>query len=242
MVREKSNDSKTFIEEDDSVFGQLEPEVTFPVQAHEIDYEKLISRRPIVMEKVEAMPSYLLKPEILKLLNKEKNQTYRLIYDLMWSTGARISEVLALTPASFDKERHGLNVNLHTLRSHPGRPKKNQLRISERSVQICDLALIDRIKCYKNSGHFKQKDRFFTMSRQTVNHHLLKLIEYEMGAPFIVTSKIFRHSFAIHMLLHGRQIDDISRILGLRTNQSAENYRQVFSGYTSNIMVGVDFH
>ena len=191
MVREKSNDSKTFIEEDDSVFGQLEPEVTFPVQAHEIDYEKLISRRPIVLEKVEAMPSYLLKPEILKLLNKEKNQTYRLIYDLMWSTGARISEVLALTPACFSKERYGLNIYLHTLRSHPGRPKKNHLmRIPERSVQICDATLIDRINCYKSSGHFRQKDRLFTMSRQTVNQHLLKLIEYERGAPFIVSTKI----------------------------------------------------
>jgi integrase len=241
MVREKSNDSKTFIEED-SVFGQLEPEVTFPVQAHEIDYEKLISRRPIVLEKVEAMPSYLLKPEILKLLNKEKNQTYRLIYDLMWSTGARISEVLALTPACLIKGRYDLNVHLHTLKS-PGRPKTNHLlRVPDRFVQICDATLIDRINFYKSLGHFRQKDRLFTMSRQTVNHHLLKLIEDERGAPFIVSTKIFRHSFAIHMLLNGRQIDDVSKILGLRTNQSAEIYRHVFSGYTSNIMMGVDFH
>ena len=62
------------------------------------------------------MPSYLLKPEVLALLDADKHPTYRLILDLMWTTGARVSEVLALTPASFLDDGYDFGVILKTLK------------------------------------------------------------------------------------------------------------------------------
>ncbi|MEJ2406331.1 MAG: hypothetical protein P8171_18945 [Candidatus Thiodiazotropha sp.] len=54
--------------------------------------------------------------EVLGLLRAEKHPTYRLILDLIWTTGARISEVLALTPASFIEDGYGYWVILTTLK------------------------------------------------------------------------------------------------------------------------------
>jgi site-specific recombinase XerD len=63
-----------------------------------------------------------LKLEVLELLAAEKHATYRLILDLMWTTGARVSEVLALTRESFVAEGYGCGVVLKTRKQRPGRP------------------------------------------------------------------------------------------------------------------------
>ncbi len=47
------------------------------------------------------MPKYLLKPEVLELLEYETNPMHNLILDLMWTTRARISEALAINPREF---------------------------------------------------------------------------------------------------------------------------------------------
>jgi site-specific recombinase XerD len=47
---------------------------------------------------------------------------HRLILDLMWCTGARVSEVLAITPASFMDDGYYFGVVLKTLKQGAGRP------------------------------------------------------------------------------------------------------------------------
>jgi integrase len=56
------------------------------------------------------LPKYLLKPEILRRLDSETHPMHRLILDLMWPTGARVSEILAITPASFVDDGHDFGV------------------------------------------------------------------------------------------------------------------------------------
>ncbi len=65
------------------------PADPFPLRVIDIDWDRLIAKRPAVLATVDALPSYLLKPEVLALLDAEKHPTYRLILDLMWTTGAR---------------------------------------------------------------------------------------------------------------------------------------------------------
>lgn len=123
------------------------PGVAFPIQSVDIDWDRLAAKRPLVLETIQDMPAYLIKPEILLLLEAEKHPTYRLILDLMWSTGARVSEVLALTPASFVEDGYDFGVVLKTLKQRPGRPSKKTLQRSpKRYVPIMDPVLQDRIQ------------------------------------------------------------------------------------------------
>lgn len=216
---------------------------TFPIQHVQIDWQRLIAKRETVLETIEGMPNYLLKPEVLDLLDAEKHPTYRLILDLMWTTGARISEVLALTPVSFLDDGYDFGVILKTLKQRPGRPTKVQLaRSPKRYVPIPDLLLQDRIQSYLYAGRFRKEERIFPMARQTVNRHVHALVERVGGSPFNITCHTFRHSFAIHLLLHGRPLKIVSQFLGHKSIESTEIYTNVLTVDGGHFLEGVDFH
>ncbi|MEJ1383653.1 MAG: tyrosine-type recombinase/integrase, partial [Candidatus Sedimenticola sp. (ex Thyasira tokunagai)] len=212
----------------------FEPEIDsaglFPIESVQIDWDRLKAKRPTVLQTIETMPSYLLKPEVLMLLEAEKHPTYRLILDLMWTTGARISEVLALTPSSFIDDGYDFGVILKTLKQRPGRPSKKALQRSpKRYVPILDHLLQDRIQSYLYTGRFRKTERIFPMTRQTVNNHINALVERVGGAPFRISSHTFRHSFAIHLLLHGRPLKYVSQLLGHKSMDSTEIYTNVLT-------------
>lgn len=92
--------------------------MSFPITEVTIDWDRLIDKRPLLLETLDTMPRYLLKPEVLMLLEAETHPMHRLILDLMWCTGARVSEVLAITPASFHDDGYDFGVALKTLVSN----------------------------------------------------------------------------------------------------------------------------
>ncbi|MEW8492454.1 MAG: tyrosine-type recombinase/integrase [Candidatus Thiodiazotropha taylori] len=185
----------------------------FPIQSVHIDWDRLSAKRPLILKTVEQMPVYLLKPEVLGLLDAEKHPTYRLILDLMWTTGARVSEVLALIPSSFIEDGYGYGVVLRSLKQRPGRPKRTALaRSVKRYIPIADLLLQDRIQSYLYAGRFRKGERIFPMARQTVNRHINSLVERVGGADFRISCHTFRHSFAVHLLLHGRPLKVVSQL------------------------------
>ncbi len=220
-----------------------EPVVSFPIQSVQIDWDRLIAKRVTVLDTIDAMPAYLVKPEVLLLLDAEKHPTYRLILDLMWTTGARISEVLALHPISFIDDGYDFGVILKTLKQRPGRPTNAALQRSpKRYVPILDHALQDRIQSYLYAGHFKKTERIFPMARQTVNRRITALVERVGGSPFSISSHTFRHSFAIHLLLHGRPLKYLSKLLGHKSVDSTEIYTNVLTVDGAHFLDGVDFH
>lgn len=64
---------------------------TLSTKHTQIDWQRQIAKREIILDTTDTMSAYLLKPEILGLLDAKKHPTYRMILDLMWTTGARIS-------------------------------------------------------------------------------------------------------------------------------------------------------
>jgi len=224
-------------------YTQEHPDICFPNYPNYTIIENLISHRAIVLINIKTMPPYLFKSEVIRLLEVEKHPTYRLIIDIIWSTGALVSEVLALTPMSFIEENNRFEVTLKTLNQRPGRPSKASLnRISKRKVPIHDSILQDRILSYLEAGHFKKKQHIFPMARQTINRHIKSLVEKVGGAPFSISSYTFRHSFAIHLLLHGLPQKYIRQLLGQSDIKSTEIYTNVFPINYEHFLEGVDFH
>ncbi len=219
------------------------PGVDYPVRVVRIHWDLLIYKRPVVMQTTDFRQGYLLQPEVLNLLNAQKNATDRLIMDLLWGTGGRVSEILALTPSSFVQDSSGFGVVLKTMRKGRGRPTKRSLhRSPKRYIPIEDPLLEDRVKTYLSSGQFKRNERLFKMSRQTVNRHINDLVIRQGRAPFPVSASTFRHSFAVHLLLHGLPLKYVSQLLGHRTVDSTEVYTNVFTTDGGNYLKGVDFH
>lgn len=219
------------------------PLVDFPIQQVTIDWDRLIAKRPLLLETVDAMPRYLLKPEVLGLLELEAHPMHRLILDLMWSTGARVSEVLALTPASFQDDGYDFGVILKTLKQGAGRPSKRSLQRSpKRYVPILDRDFQTRIQSYLYMGKFRKDARIFPITRQAVSANLDRLLMHAHNPPFKISCHTFRHSFAVHLILHGRPLKFVSQLLGHRSVESTEIYTNVLTFDGVHFLEGVDFH
>ncbi len=244
MVQNRRSEPAFFSPPRRGLFRPEEPPLTtYPIQTIRIDWDRLIAKRPTVLETIDEMPSYLLKPEVIALLEAEKHPTYRLIMDIMWTTGARVSEVLALTPASFVDDGYEFGVILKTLKRRPGRPSKKAAgRSVKRYIPIMDALLKDRVQSYLYGGKFRKSERIFSMSRQMVNRHITALVNKVGGADFRISAHTFRHSFAVHLLLHGRPLKYVSQLLGHRSINATEIYTNVLTIDGGHFLEGVDVH
>lgn len=215
----------------------------FPIQVIKIDWEGLIANRSVLLASLNHMPTYLLYPEVQTLLKQEAHPTNRLIMDLMWTTGACISEVLALTPGSFIDDGVGVGVILKTLKQGAGRPTKSQQAKSrKRYIPIKDIQVIDQLNCYLREHPRRKDQRLFTMCRQTINRHIHALVERVGGSPFQISARTFRHSFAIHLILHGRPLKYVSQLLGHKSIESTQIYTNVLVFDGRHFLDGVNFH
>ena len=203
-------------------------------------WNELIDHRASLFNIDSKYPRYLVKPEILTLLNNEKYLPRRLLLDLMWSTGATVSEVLGLKRESF--KRSG-SVILKRLHSRAGRPTKAQQEmISSRSISIKDSDLKDRIESYIIGNQIKHNQRLFGVDRHTVNRHIHKLVERSGGSPFNITAETFRHSFAVHLMLSGVPQTRIRKLLGLKKYHQIEKYERAIPEDVDDVLRGVYFH
>lgn len=57
-----------------------------------------------------------------------------------------------------------------------------------------------------------------------------------------ITCHTFRHSFAIHLLLHGWPLKIVSQLLGHKSIESTEIYTNVLTVDGGHFLDGVDFH
>lgn len=144
-------------------FDEL-PLVDFPIQEVRIDWKRLVAKRPLLLETLDEMPKYLLKPEVLELLEYETNPMHNLVLDLMWTTGARISEVLAINPASFQDDGYEFGVILKTLKQGPGRPSKRSLQRSpKRTSQFLNEIFKNGFTAIFTWGSFERTRGFFRL-------------------------------------------------------------------------------
>ncbi|WP_227551224.1 site-specific integrase [Kangiella sp. HZ709] len=201
-----------------------------------------MSKRHAVLVLNEDMPEYLLKPEVNSILDCEPNPAYRLIIDLIWSTGGRVSEILALTPERFLFDGHDFIIKLDTLKSR-GRPKKKSVeRSPKRLIPLFDEKLKSAIQTFLYVNKFRKGEKIFKVCRQTVNRRIKRAAIKADDFPFAISSHTFRHSFAIHLVLHGRPLKYISQLLGHSSIKSTEIYTNVLTVDGSHFMKGIDFH
>lgn len=189
------------------------------------------------------MKGYLLKPEVLALLESETDPRHRIILDLIWSTGGRISEVLALTKADFVQELGKTGLWLQTLHSKPGRRSKASLaRSPRRFIPIHDELTLTQLSNWCGIGKIKLNERMFSITRQAVSYRLSKRVWLQGGPEFPISTSTLRRSFAIHLLLHGRPLRYVAELLGVKDISSIEAYERVLRLEGDDLLKGIEFH
>ncbi|WP_339667856.1 hypothetical protein [Dasania marina] len=87
-----------------------------------------------------------------------------------------------------------------------------------------------------------KNELIFPRARQTVNRYIQALIERVGRVPFTISARMFRHAFAIHLLLLAQSLKIVSQLLMYRFVDSTEIYTGVLTVDAGNFLDGVVSH
>jgi integrase/recombinase XerC len=174
--------------------------------------EKIIQTNPaklLVTPKLDKpLPHFMSEEETVKLIEAPKSGKLaslrdKAIFEMLYSTGIRVSELVGLDVDDVDFIGNIIKVM--------GKGKK------ERMVPVGDTAL-NALKAYID---VRQKDAKFIFAnkngtrltdrsvRNIINKYILKEAMTQH-----VTPHMFRHSFATHLLNHGADLRSVQELLG----------------------------
>ncbi len=161
-------------------------------------------------------PRWFTAAEARRLIGAVDQRSFRLFFQVMLSTGMRVSEVIAMRVRDLDSERPLIRIPCG--KGGDGR------------LVTCSPTLRDRLRAYWRS--FRPTEVFFErrpgIDRRpvlagTVNASMRRAAE-RAGFTEHVSSHRFRHAFAIHSLRGGMDIVTLQRAMGHRCIASTVRY------------------
>jgi site-specific recombinase XerD len=176
------------------------------------------------------LPCVLSKAEINLILDTEKNPKHRLLLMLAYSSGLRVSEVVALRKENIDFSRR-------TILVCAGKGRKDRYTLlSDRAAQFtreyCNLYSIE-------AWLFPGQDRTGHLSIRSAQAIFEKALRNaSIDKPISIHS--LRHTFATHLLESGIDIRYIRDLLGHVSLRTTERYAHVARGSLFNIRSPLD--
>jgi len=176
------------------------------------------------------LPMVLSKEEIRVILDLEKNPKHRLLLMLVYSSGLRVSEVVALKKEHIDLSRKVIYIRLGK-----GRKDRSTL-LSQRAAsfieEYCDFYGIEK---WLFPG--QPPSRHLTIrSAQNIFDKAVR----RAGITKKITIHGLRHTFATHLLESGTDIRYIQTLLGHVSIRTTERYTHVAKRNVLNIKSPLD--
>jgi site-specific recombinase XerD len=163
------------------------------------------------------LPLVLSGSEINRLLDMEKNPKHRLLLMLTYSSGLRVSEVVALKKEHIDVKRKVI-----LIRSGKGRRDRYTL-LSDRAAQfIGDYCVIHTIEGWLFPG-IPSRCHLSIRSAQNIFNKALR----NAGIQKAISIHSLRHTFATHLLESGTDIKYIQELLGHVSLRTTQRYTHV---------------
>lgn len=166
--------------------------------------------------KSKKLPDVLSVMEVQDLLAKINNIKHRCIVGLLYSSGLRRSEVLALRPKDIDSKRMLVKVN-------QGKGKKDRYTILSATLL---KELRNYYKRYEPRTFLFESPNGKTYSATSVVN-IVSRAALRAGIKRRVTPHMLRHSFATHLLDNGTDLRKIQVLLGHSSSKTTEIYTHV---------------
>ena len=186
--------------------------------------ERFIDSNPTISlsapKRPKSLPKFLTTDEIEKILNNVKIDTpagfrNRVILELLWATGMRVSELSNLNFGD-------LNLEENEIRVFGKGAKERIVLISDRAKQY----LIQYINTARkllapgyDIGEVTEKSPLFInntgyrLQNKTIRTAINDVVE-KIELPKKVTPHVFRHSFATHLIENGADLRVVQELLG----------------------------
>lgn len=203
--------------------GQSPASVNLALSALKFFYEGILKMhifediRPPKLEK--KLPIVLTKSEILKMIEVTKNPKHKLLIEMLYSSGLRVSEAV-----NIKIEHLELKEGMGTVRGGKGKKDRNI---------ILSKALVEHLEEFLENRHERYKENPFVFC--VSNSHfsvrqaqkVVKNAANKAGIKKNVFCHALRSSFATHLLEAGTDIRIIQELLGHSSISTTERYTKV---------------
>ena len=167
--------------------------------------------------KTRKLRDVLSEEEVVRLLGAITNVKHRAMAMMLYATGLRLSELLAVRLEDLDTE----SMRLRVVAAKGGRQR--YVMLSERLLRT----LRAYIECYQPSSLlFFGPDRRRPLEPSSVQR-VVKAAAQRAGITKSVSPHVLRHSFATHLMERGTSVVYIQELLGHRAIQTTLGYVRV---------------
>jgi site-specific recombinase XerD len=176
------------------------------------------------------LPVILSKEEIVNVLRLERNPKHRLLLMLVYSSGLRVSEVVALKKEHVDLARKVIYVRLGK-----GRKDRCTLLSEKAAAFLVEYYTLYDIETWLFPGQPPNRH----LSIRSAQHIFDKAVRHA-AIPKDISIHGLRHTFATHLLESGTDIRYIQSLLGHTTLRTTERYTHVARRSVLNIKSPLD--
>lgn len=167
--------------------------------------------------KYSKLPTVLSKDEVHKLLNAIEQPRFQSLAMVMYGSGLRIAEAIALTVDDIDAARGVIRVN------HGKGDKPREAKLSE-TLYHWLRDYWDRVRPPRPYLFADQRGR---LPRKSTVRKALALAAKKAWIKKHVTPHVLRHSFATHLLEEGTDIRVLGALMGHASIKSTARYARV---------------
>ncbi len=196
----------------------------FLVKRNEVPNNPVAAIRTPKQEK--KLPRFLEYEEVKRLLDTPPVDTWlgardRSILETLYSTGIRVSEVVALNMDDIDFLGEVVHVR--------GKGKKERIApISSTALQVIQHYMEFRNKRAQNNSNFDSRVLFVNkhgrrLSTRSVRRKMDKYLKMA-GLDAAISPHTLRHSFATHMLNNGADLRSVQELLGHQSLSTTQIY------------------
>ena len=175
------------------------------------------------MKRKKQLPKTLTKPEIETVVNNIKNEKHKLMIEILYSSGLRLSELINL-------KQNDINPQNNTIHIKSGKGKKDRITILSQKTK-------NKLFDYILKSKFKTNYLFETQRKTKYTKKSIQNILEKASNPLKkkVTPHMLRHSFATHLLEDGIDIRIIQKLLGHSQLETTTVYTKVATNNLMNI-------
>jgi len=169
------------------------------------------------------LPQVLSRDEILQIVRTIQNPKHRLMIELLYAAGLRVSEVVNVLVQD-------VNLDELTVFVRAPRPARESIKSNKDRITIFSESLRDALRRQmdrKQAGDWLfPSRRGGRLSTRTVQQVFKRAVK-ESGVQKEVSCRDLRHSFATHLLESGTDIRYIQELLGHKRLETTEVYTHV---------------
>lgn len=194
-----------------------------------LGWSSFVLDKPVRPKKKKTLPKVIPKEDILLMINKITNLKHKLVLQLLYSSGLRLSELINL-------KREDLNFYDNILRVNDGKGGKDRITIFSESIKNDLLSYISKTN-FKTKYLFEGRSgKYSAKTVQKIVKNSAKKAELKQN----IHPHMLRHSFATHLLESGIDIRIIQQLLGHSSVRTTQSYTYVSKTNFSKIKNPLD--